>query len=158
MNPMSPPLADLLMKALLICIDVHKEQRDRRGMPYVFHPIRVSEKQITMERKIIGLLHDTIEGPGGISIEYIGDTFGPAIAASVAALSRRDGESWDAYMNRVLEDKDASMVKLADLEDNMSPARLDKKALRKATEVYFDAYSRICDKYNINAYLTTCCC
>lgn len=51
----------LLEKALLIATKAHAGQTDKAGVPYVFHPIRVSCKCVTNEEKIVALLHDTIE-------------------------------------------------------------------------------------------------
>jgi (p)ppGpp synthase/HD superfamily hydrolase len=154
MNSIGTPAADLLMLALQICLDVHQADRDRRGMPYVLHPIRVMEKQETVDRKIVALLHDALEEhPEKISASEIRRYFGRGIERSVLAITKRQEETWDRYISRVIKDRDAAMVKLADLEDNMHPRRLDKKASNKSTDVYLDAYERICDRYGITTYL-----
>lgn len=51
----------LLEKAFQIAIDAHKGQTDKAGAPYIFHPIRVSNRCSTDDERIVALLHDTIE-------------------------------------------------------------------------------------------------
>lgn len=55
---------ELLEEALQIAIKAHAGQVDKAGVPYVFHPIRVSCKCVTDEEKIVALLHDVIEDTG----------------------------------------------------------------------------------------------
>ena len=154
MNPVTSDTAEKLMVALEICMRVHRNDRDRRGMPFVFHAIRVMNKQQTIERKIIALLHDTVEGhPELMSLDEVESLFGKAIRDSVLALTCQSNESWDAYIQRLLTDEDAAMVKLSDLEDNMDPRRMDEKSARKTYDKYFVAHSTICDAYNIYPYL-----
>ena len=154
MNPVTSHTAEKLMCALEICMRVHRDDRDRRGMPFVFHSIRVMNRQQTMERKIIALLHDTVEShPESVSLAELESLFGESICASVQALTCQPGEAWDGYIERLLTDEDAAMVKLADLEDNMDPRRMDEKAAKKTYDKYFAAHSRICDTYSIYPYL-----
>ena len=35
---------DLTKKALIISFNAHKEQVDKSGMPYVYHPYRIAEQ------------------------------------------------------------------------------------------------------------------
>ena len=50
--------------------------------------------------------------------------FGPRIAAAVDAITMRKGEERAAYYARVAADPLARAVKLCDLADNESPARM----------------------------------
>lgn len=52
---------NLLEKALIIATKAHEGQTDKAGAPYIFHPIRVSNRCRTEEEKIVSLLHDVIE-------------------------------------------------------------------------------------------------
>ena len=47
--------------ALKLCFEAHKEQIDKSGMPYVFHPFHLAEQMETEETTIVALLHDVIE-------------------------------------------------------------------------------------------------
>jgi (p)ppGpp synthase/HD superfamily hydrolase len=115
---------DLLSRALCIAIGVHGHQTDRYGAPYILHPFRVMMGVRTLAEKIVAILHDTVED-GGISLENLRSRgFPEEVVAAVDALSRRVGETWDAYMERVTANPLASRVKIADLEDNMDTRRM----------------------------------
>ena len=53
--------SDLTKKALKICFDAHKEQTDKSGMPYVFHPFHLAEQMTDENSTIVALLHDVVE-------------------------------------------------------------------------------------------------
>ena len=141
---------NLLARALHICIDVHKDDRDSSNMPYALHPIRVMQKQETMACRIVALLHDTIEmHPERISAEQIRREFGESIFKSVVAITQKGNEQWNVYIDRILQNKDAALVKLADLEDNMNPRRMDDQAVLKLKNFYLPAHHFICKEYQI---------
>ena len=48
-------------KALKLCFEAHKNQTDKSGMPYVFHPFHLAEQMQTEETTIVALLHAVIE-------------------------------------------------------------------------------------------------
>ena len=61
---------------------------------------------------------------------------------SIDCLSKREGESYDKFVERTLTDTAACLVKLADIEDNMDLSRLktvtekDKARLKKYKKVH----------------------
>ena len=48
-------------KALKICFECHKNQVDKAGMPYVFHPMHVADQMLDENTTIVALLHDVVE-------------------------------------------------------------------------------------------------
>ena len=48
-------------KAMKLCFEAHKDQADKSGMPYVFHPFHVAEQMQDEKTTIVALLHDVIE-------------------------------------------------------------------------------------------------
>ena len=38
----------LTKKAMMICFETHKNQKDKSGMPYVFHPFHLAEQRCCM--------------------------------------------------------------------------------------------------------------
>ncbi|WP_251159417.1 hypothetical protein [Caniella muris] len=66
------------------------------------------------------LLHDLVED-SEVTLDDISLGFSPALAASVDALTRREGEGYTAYIDRVAKDPVASLVKTADLQDHLDP-------------------------------------
>ena len=51
----------LTKKALKLSFAAHKDQLDKSGMPYVYHPFHVAEQMETEETVAVALLHDVIE-------------------------------------------------------------------------------------------------
>lgn len=117
---------ELLEKALQIAIKAHAGQVDKVGVPYVFHPIRVSCKCVTDEEKIVALLHDVIEDTG-VTIDYLlSKGFSRKIVDAILSVTRNDGESYEDFIRRCGLNSIGKEVKLHDLEDNMDITRLSQ--------------------------------
>ena len=120
----------------------HEGQTDRNGWPYISHPRRValgarklvsemaaathpdsSLEELKAEAQIVALLHDTVEDTG-VSLAYLARYFSARIVDAIDALTRRPGESYEAYLGRVRVNDLARLVKLADVADNTDPRRL----------------------------------
>ena len=114
----------LLDKAISIAVDSHSGQVNDKAEPYVLHPLRMMFKAVTIEEKIIAVLHDVIEKTT-IDLEYLRSAgFSDRIVLAIDALSRRPQESYDRYIDRVRENKLAIKVKIIDLDDNISSLNL----------------------------------
>ena len=114
----------LLEKAISIAVDSHSGQVNDKAQPYVLHPLRMMFKAVTIEEKIIAVLHDVIEKTT-IDLEYLRSAgFSDRIVLAIDALSRRPQESYDKYIDRVRENKLAIKVKIIDLDDNISSLNL----------------------------------
>lgn len=44
-----------------LCFYAHKDQVDKSGMPYVFHPFHLAEQMPDEETTVAALLHDVVE-------------------------------------------------------------------------------------------------
>ena len=44
-----------------LCFDAHRDQTDKSGLPYVFHPFHVAEQMQTEETVAVALLHNVVE-------------------------------------------------------------------------------------------------
>lgn len=112
--------------AFSIAQSAHMNQQDKGRMPYLLHPIRVSQKCRTCESKIAALLHDVVED-SSIDLDYLRLKEIPErIVNAVDSLTRRKNESYKEYIVRISLDPIAIEVKIADLEDNMDISRLDR--------------------------------
>jgi len=117
---------ELLDKAISIAVDSHSGQVNDKAEPYVLHPLRMMFKAVTIEEKIIAVLHDVIEKTT-IDLEYLRSAgFSDRIVLAIDALSRRPQESYDRYIDRVRENELAIKVKIIDLDDNISSLNLGK--------------------------------
>ena len=46
----------LTKKAMMICFETHKNQKDKSGMPYVYHPFHLAEQMETEDEICTALL------------------------------------------------------------------------------------------------------
>lgn len=139
--------AAVLETCLMLCIEAHYKQTDRNGLPYILHPIRVSNRVPTIRAKSLAFIHDIIEdGPVGI-VEKMNQLLPYDLVQACLVLSRVEGESYKNYIERVATqgDLDTLLVKLADLQDNSDISRMDESARRMSVERYHPAYDRIVD-------------
>lgn len=107
----------------------HEGQTDKAGLPYITHPERVASRLSTPEAQVVGWLHDTVEDTP-LTLSDISKKFGPETAAAVDAISRRDGEKWSDYIDRVAANPMARQVKVSDLVDNSNLTRIPHVTLK----------------------------
>lgn len=121
-------------KALDFCFEAHKEQRDKSGRPYVFHPFHLAEQMTTEETVVTALLHDVAEDTE-YTLEDIGKMgFGDAVMEALALLTHDDETPYMEYVAAIKENEIAKAVKIADLKHNSDLSRLDtvdEKALKR---------------------------
>lgn len=107
-----------------IATKAHAGQTDKAGKPYITHPLRVAKACAEPRARIVGVLHDTVEDADVTLDDLRGAGFSEAIVDAVDAISRRDGEDREAYYARVMANRLATLVKIADVTDNMDPTRI----------------------------------
>ena len=113
-----------LEKAIFIATTAHQGQIDKAGAPYILHPLRVMFNCKTEDEQICAVLHDVIEDTT-ITLENLRvEGFKEEIIAALDALTKRGNETYDDFINRILQNKLACHVKLADLSDNMNLSRI----------------------------------
>ena len=116
----------LLEKALQIATDAHLYQVDKAGVPYIFHPIRVSNRCSTDDERIVALLHDTIEDTE-VTAEYLlMEGFPRNIVDAILSVTRNEDENYEDFIKRSRLNPIGRQVKLHDLEDNMDITRLNE--------------------------------
>jgi len=115
-----------LTTAITLACAAHRGQVDKGGADYILHPLRVMMAMNTEQERIVAVLHDVVEDSPHIRLPEIEEAFGGRIAAAVDAISKRQGESYDDYLERVAADEIARKVKLADLKDNSDLTRLGR--------------------------------
>lgn len=132
----------LLEKALLIATKAHAGQTDKAGVPYVFHPIRVSCKCVTNEEKIVALLHDTIEDTHITTDFLLSEGFPCKIIDAILSVTRNKNESYSDFIKRCRKNTIGKQVKIHDLEDNMDISRLPQVTEKDLARLnkYIEAY------------------
>lgn len=119
-------------KARTIAMSAHSGQVDKIGEPYIGHPARIvgslREAGLSDEALAVGWLHDVVEDTD-ITLDDL-RSFGCSerVVAAVDAISKRRGESFESYYERVKANDLALVVKWHDVADNADPRRLAKVA------------------------------
>jgi (p)ppGpp synthase/HD superfamily hydrolase len=117
--------------AIFMAMQAHEGQTDKIGAAYIYHPLRVMGKMQNNTDRIIAVLHDVVEDTD-VTLGLVCFVFGEEIAYAVDALTKRPGEQYIDYLDRVRANDRAIRVKLADIEDNMLEWR---RELSPASEV-----------------------
>lgn len=123
------PLAD---KAFEWAASAHQGQVDKIGEPYLGHPKRVAravyEATGSDEATAVAWLHDVVEDSPVTLDQLRGTGFPERVVEAVDAISKRKGESFADYYERVKANPLALVVKWHDVADNADPRRLAKVA------------------------------
>ena len=117
---------ELTKKALKLCFHAHKDQVDKSGMPYVFHPFHLAEQMNTEDAVILALLHDTVEDSPVTfeDLERLG--FPKRVLQALKLLTHDDSTPYMEYVAAIKADPLARQVKLADLKHNSDLSRIDR--------------------------------
>ena len=115
-----------LERALQIAAEAHAGQIDKAGAPYVLHPLRMLIHMETPEECMAAVLHDVVEDSEWTLDGLRSEGFDQTVVDAVDALTRREGETYDGFIERAGTNPVARRVKLADLEDNLDLSRLAK--------------------------------
>ena len=113
-----------LEKAIALAVNVHQGQTDRAGAPYILHPLRVMFRLQGDVEQIVGVLHDVVEDSETTFDDLRRMGFSEAVITALDAVTRRDDETYEAFVERSAAHPLARRVKLADLSDNMDVRRL----------------------------------
>lgn len=129
-------------RAIAIAAEAHAGQRDKAGQPYILHCLRVMLRVTTDEERIAAVLHDLLEDTAWRREDLRREGFPSPVIEAIAALTRQDGESYEAFVRRAGSHPIARRVKLADLEDNMDLARIPRPSAQDHVRVrkYQEAY------------------
>ena len=115
---------DLTKKALRLCFDVHKNQVDKTGLPYVFHPFHLAEQMDDEISTICALLHDVVED-SPITFENLLEMGFPQEAIDVLKLLTHEKKvPYMDYVAKIKTNPTAKKVKIADLRHNSDKTRL----------------------------------
>lgn len=116
---------DETKKALKLCFEAHKNQVDKSGIPYVFHPFHLAEQMVTEETTVVALLHDVVEDTNYTLEDLSKKGFGESVIAAISLLTHDDETEYMDYVRAIKENPIAKAVKLADLRHNSDLSRLD---------------------------------
>ena len=113
-------------KAMRLCFDAHKDQRDKGGLPYVFHPFHLAEQMQTEETVIAALLHDVVEDTEYTFEDIRAMGFSEDIIRALLLLTHDATVPYLDYVARIKSNPIARAVKIVDLQHNSDLSRLEK--------------------------------
>lgn len=115
---------DLTKKALKISFNAHKDQKDKSGMPYVYHPFHLAEQMDDEYSTCVALLHDVVEDTD-MTLDELSEIFPKEITDAIAMMTHDDNIPYLEYVREIKNNPIAAKVKLADLKHNSDLTRLD---------------------------------
>ena len=129
---------DKTKKAMKLCYEAHKDQVDKSGLPYVFHPAHVAEQMTDEATTIVALLHDVVEDTDYTLEDLAAEGFGKEILEAVALMTHEDDVPYLDYVAKLKDNPIARAVKLADLAHNSDLSRIGEidEETRKRLEKY----------------------
>ena len=131
----------LTKKAMRIAYAAHHGQRDKTGLPYIYHPIHLAEQMQDEATVCVALLHDTVEDTD-VTLDFLAsEGFGGEILEAIALMTHDDAVPYMHYVAALSSNPIARAVKMADLRHNSDLTRLDSvdDAAKKRAEKYAKA-------------------
>ena len=119
-------MAFTLEDAIIMASRNHAGQTDKLGEPYILHPVRVMSKLSDPAARIVAVLHDVIEDTTVTIDEIRNAGASKEIIDALLVLTKDEDRDYEQYLRAVRANPLARMVKLADIEDNEDPGRLNK--------------------------------
>lgn len=126
---------ELTKKAMKISFEAHKNQVDKNGMPYIYHPVHLAEQMNDENTICVALLHDVVEDTDITFEDLSKEGFPDEIIAALKLMTHDKSVPYMDYVKQIATNPIASAVKLADLRHNSDLTRLDvvdEKALARA--------------------------
>lgn len=114
-----------LSRAIQIASTAHMNQVDRGKRAYILHPLHVMEQFLASPQlAAIAVLHDTVEDTA-VSLDYLSrQGMSQRVVEAVDALTKKDGEEYSDYLERLCGSTDAIFVKIEDSNHNANVSRL----------------------------------
>lgn len=124
---------------------------DKGGQPYILHCLRVmqavsGEDEDTM---CAAIMHDLLEDTDWTEQLLISSGFNSKVIYLLKLLTKEPGEDYVSYIRRIEVSKEATKVKLADLEDNTKVTRLKGLSSKdfERLQKYISAYTYLKTKH-----------
>ena len=137
----------MLDTMLTLAVNGHAGQFDRGGNPYILHPLKVMHylKSDDEELQCIAIGHDLIEDTKVTYKELADAGISARVISGIKSLTKLPDETYDEYKVRVFENRDAMLVKVADLRHNTDIRRLNGVTQKdiERTAKYYEFYAQL---------------
>ena len=115
--------SQLVKTACSILFQAHRDDLDKGGYPYVFHPFYLATQMDDEASTCVALLHDVIEDHGDMysfaDLERAG--FPAPVLDALRLLTHAEGVPYMDYVQALAKNPIARKVKCADLRHNLAP-------------------------------------
>lgn len=129
--------------AMKIAYEAHKDQVDKGGVPYVFHPFHLAEQMKTENTVCVALLHDVVEDTDVTLDDLKAQGFPDEVINALSLLIHKKNIPYMDYIKAIKENPIATEVKLADLAHNSDYTRIGKfESLIEADKKRLDKYDK----------------
>lgn len=115
----------LTRQAMKLCFEAHKDQVDKSGLPYVFHPFHLAEQMSGELTVTTALLHDVVEDTDLTLADLEKMGYPTPVLNALKLLTHKKGVPYMEYVAAIKENPIARAVKLADLKHNSDLSRLE---------------------------------
>ena len=138
---------EMLGAMLLLATNAHAGQFDKGGNPYILHPLKVMHYTKSQDEEIqcIALGHDVIEDTS-VTYQDLRDAgISERVISALRALTKVPGQTYQEYKDSVFANRDAMIVKAADLRHNSDIRRLKGVTEKDVARIakYMQFYSEI---------------
>ncbi len=113
-----------LERAIQIAVQAHTGQKDKRGAPYILHPLHLMSKMRTDPERIVAVLHDVVEDSDWTLEQLRAEGFSDEILAAIDCVTHRADEPYENFIERAKLNPLSRTVKIADLLHNMDASRI----------------------------------
>jgi (p)ppGpp synthase/HD superfamily hydrolase len=113
-----------LERAICLAAEAHQGQTDKANEPYILHVLRVMLSMTSDTDRIVAVLHDLVEDTSWTFDALRAEGFGDEIIMAIECMTRRKGETYEVFIQRVSTNAISRRVKLADLADNANLGRI----------------------------------
>ncbi len=138
-----------IARAKRLAESTHLGQKRFDGSPYITHVKGVATQvslipDVTWEMICAAWLHDVVEDHN-VSVDKIEQYFGLRVRELVVALTRDEGETYEAFIDRIVDDEQAAQIKICDITNNLStlPLPSSENYKRNLSSRYIKALARL---------------
>ena len=108
-----------------ISFKAHKNQIDKSGLPYVYHPFHLAEQMDDEYSVCVKLLHDVVED-SNYTINYlINIGFPKEVIEAIKVMTHSKDVPYLEYIRNIKNNEIATRVKIEDLKHNSDLSRFD---------------------------------
>lgn len=92
---------EITKKALLLSFSAHKDQVDKSGMPYVYHPFHLAEQMDSEDTVTVALLHDVVEDTNYTIEDIIAMGFPKSVTDALALMTHDKTVPYMDYVAKI---------------------------------------------------------